>query len=183
MKFERLLQVYWLKGFLYGGDIVPFETPLARLFNEFGGISSYSFLNIIKKLEISAELKSNPLCVELVEEKTWTINVYLAQVASVNIPVFDLEHVTTVRYYLIKSYRGRCQARGKPANGQRTWSNAKTAATLSNPIRTYISKFKKTHIQPEIIKKINFKVTQRKAPKASSKLIKKVVKKPATLWL
>jgi len=48
------------------------------------------------------------------------MNIYLAQLTSINIPVLEYEQKATTRYYLIKTYRGRCQALGKPSRGQRT---------------------------------------------------------------
>jgi ribosomal protein S13 len=183
MRFEHLLHVYWLKGFLYGGDVVPFEVPLKKLFSEFDGIADHAFRNLIQKLELSTQLKTRPLCSNLPESKTRSINVYLARIASVNDPFTSFAQAANVRYYLVKAYRGRCQAIGKPARGQRTWSNANNAFKLTNSIRAYISKFKKSHVKVEYIKKINYKITQQKRRKTPTKFRAKVIKKPATLWL
>ena len=48
------------------------------------------------------------------------LNHYYSQVSSVNNTMFDLKKLNIVRLYLVKSYRGRCHALGKPVHGQRT---------------------------------------------------------------
>jgi ribosomal protein S13 len=52
------------------------------------------------------------------------INVLLSQINSVNHQRPELHRLNVIRLYLIKSYKGRCHALGKPVRGQRTWSNA-----------------------------------------------------------
>jgi ribosomal protein S13 len=52
------------------------------------------------------------------------LNHYYSQVNSVNSVIWDVQRLNIIRLYLIKSYRGKCHAIGKPVNGQRTWSNA-----------------------------------------------------------
>jgi len=44
--------------------------------------------------------------------------------SSLNYKISEVQYLNLVRLYLIKSYRGRAQALGKPSRGQRTWSNA-----------------------------------------------------------
>ena len=48
------------------------------------------------------------------------INIIYSQVNSVNNQSDELHRVNLIRLYLIKSYRGRCHALGKPVRGQRT---------------------------------------------------------------
>lgn len=48
------------------------------------------------------------------------INVLLSQINSVNHQRPELHRLNVIRLYLIKSYRGRCHALGKPVRGQRT---------------------------------------------------------------
>lgn len=55
---------------------------------------------------------------------TIPLNVIYSQVNTVNNRRPDLYRLNIIRLYLIKSYRGRCHALGKPVRGQRTWSNA-----------------------------------------------------------
>jgi len=183
LKFEKLLQIYWLKGFLSGGEVVPFETPVLALFHEFPGLASHSFMNLARRLELSTELRENPLCTSFTDIELRTINVYLAQLASINIPLLEYEQKAATRYYLIKSYRGRRQALGKPSRGQRTWSNANTAFRASNHIKAYIAHFKQTHIKVEVVQKINYKVVQRRVTNTGPRFIKKAERKPITVWL
>lgn len=48
------------------------------------------------------------------------LNKYYSQVNSVNAQSDSLKRLNIIRLYLIKSYRGRCHALGKPVRGQRT---------------------------------------------------------------
>jgi ribosomal protein S13 len=48
------------------------------------------------------------------------LNVIFSQVNSVNNSVEELKKFNILRLYLIKSYRGKCHALGKPVRGQRT---------------------------------------------------------------
>jgi len=178
-----LLQIYWLKGFLSGGEVVPFETPILNLFDEFPGLSKHTFNNLARRLELSTELHKNPLCVSFTDSELRTMNIYLAQLTSINIPVLEYEQKATTRYYLIKTYRGRCQALGKPSRGQRTWSNANTAFRLTNHIKAYIAHFKKTHIKVEVVQKINYRVVQRRLTSTAPRFVKKAERKPITVWL
>ena len=54
---------------------------------------------------------------------TKPLNVLLSQIHTVNNVYTDLLRLRIMRQYLIKSYRGRCHAIGKPVKGQRTWAN------------------------------------------------------------
>lgn len=48
------------------------------------------------------------------------LNVILSQINSVNNKHYELSRLNIIRLYLIKSYRGRSHALGKPVRGQRT---------------------------------------------------------------
>ena len=48
------------------------------------------------------------------------LNILLSQVHTVNNQYTDLLRLIIMRLYLIRSYRGRCHAIGKPVRGQRT---------------------------------------------------------------
>ena len=43
---------------------------------------------------------------------------------SLYLQVTELNKLNVVRLFLIKSFKGKAQAVGKPSRGQRTWSNA-----------------------------------------------------------
>jgi len=59
------------------------------------------------------ELKKNISVIE-------PLNIIFSQVNSVNNSIEDIKKLNILRLYLIKSYRGRCHALGKPTRGQRT---------------------------------------------------------------
>jgi ribosomal protein S13 len=90
------------------------------------------------------------------------LNQYYSQINSVNNIISDLERLNIIRLYLIKSYRGKCHAIGKPSNGQRTWSNGWTAYNTNYILRKFLNetrfKLKKDHIT----EKINYKLTKKK---------------------
>lgn len=48
------------------------------------------------------------------------LNIILSQISTVNSQLPELHRLIIIRMYLIRSYRGRCHAIGKPVKGQRT---------------------------------------------------------------
>jgi len=48
------------------------------------------------------------------------LNMYLSQLISINNNIFELIKYNIIRLYLIKTFKGRCHALGKPVKGQRT---------------------------------------------------------------
>lgn len=48
------------------------------------------------------------------------VNILLSQITSVNNQISEIQKYNLIRLYLTKTYRGRAQALGKPARGQRT---------------------------------------------------------------
>jgi len=53
MKFEQLLQVFWVKTFLYGIDAYPYENCYTTDLLKFNGIGRTTFFNIQKKFELT----------------------------------------------------------------------------------------------------------------------------------
>jgi ribosomal protein S13 len=47
-------------------------------------------------------------------------NMYLSKTISINNAISELQRYNLIRLYLIKTFRGRCHALGKPSRGQRT---------------------------------------------------------------
>lgn len=45
---------------------------------------------------------------------------YLSKTISINNAISELQRYNLIRLYLIKTFRGRCHALGKPSRGQRT---------------------------------------------------------------
>ena len=76
--------------------------------------------------------------------------------------MWDLKRLNIIRLYLIKSYRGKCHALGKPTKGQRTWSNAWTAFRYNNTLKKFISETKNKLNKDKIVEKINYKMTKKK---------------------
>ena len=82
------------------------------------------------------ELKKNISVIE-------PLNIIFSQVNSVNNSIEDIKKLNILRLYLIKSYRGRCHALGKPVRGQRTWSNAWNSYKVNKTLRSFINETKK----------------------------------------
>ena len=53
MKFEQLLQIYWSRGFLYGGKMKNFNITLNNLFKESPGLNIKSKKKFIQRFEIN----------------------------------------------------------------------------------------------------------------------------------
>ena len=51
---------------------------------------------------------------------TTPLNIIFSQINSVNNQVHELKRLNIIRLYLIKTYRGKSHALGKPVRGQRT---------------------------------------------------------------
>ena len=99
---------------------------------------------------------------------------------TVNNRLDDLYKLNIIRLYLIKSYRGRAHALGKPVRGQRTWSNAWNSYNVNKCLRNFISETRaqlRDKAKPE---KFNFKVVKKKY--ASKKKHKGSVKVRKLVW-
>merc|ERR1712195_247774 len=71
------------------------------------------------------------------------VNVLFSQINSVNNCLPDVHRLNVIRLYLIKSYRGRCHALGKPVRGQRTWSNAWGSYNTNTTLRGFVSEMRR----------------------------------------
>lgn len=112
-----------------------------------------------------------------------SLNILLSQISSVNNQTLDLVRLNLVRLYLIKTYRGRAQAFGKPARGQRTWSNAWTAYNSNRVIRNFIAGVQKIMRKDAKDEKIDYKRLKKKFKKKSSNFVSaKKAKKLVTIW-
>ena len=139
MKFEQLLQVYWSKGFLYGGKVYSIDSNLRDFFCSKPGFAVLGKKKLTSRFEFSFLIcgKKNSLASLPLDDRK-IINMYLSQITSINHNLFELTRYNLIRLYLIKTFRGRAQALGKPCRGQRTWSNAKTAYRCNRIIRFFI---------------------------------------------
>lgn len=180
MKFEQVLQIYWSKGFLYSGRIVPFQSNWRLFCDEVGGLGLTTKRKFLKRFELNL-LYHNHLGSfgDTDKETRRLMNTILSQMTSVNHQISEIHHFNLIRLYLIKSYRGKAQAMGKPCHGQRTWSNAWTAYNYNKTIRTFIVTVQRNLNKDKKEEKINYKLIKKKLKKSKKEgLIKKVVKKP-----
>jgi len=182
LKFEQVLQIYWSKGFLYSGRITPFQTNLHNFCNEAGGLGMTTKIKLLKRFELNS-LYNNSFSLFSEQDKDIQklINILLSQITSVNNQISELNKYNLIRLYLIKSYRGRSQALGKPSRGQRTWSNAWTSYNYNKIIRNFIHTIQKSIGADKKTEQINYKVIQKKIKKTSrSSSLKKQEKKTPT---
>jgi len=106
---------------LFGGLIFPFDQTFKDLTYELRGFSKTAKISVIKRLELTAfATEKNVLSVVLSYKVLKIINIYFSQMTSINATLTELFRFSLIRLYLIKSFRGRAQALGKPCRGQRT---------------------------------------------------------------
>lgn len=99
-------------------------------------------------------------------KKTLTpLNIIFSQIHSVNAQIHPLVNLNIVRLYLIKSYKGRAHAVGKPVRGQRTWSNAWNSFKVNKSLRVFVSEASRKVTKNLRTEKINYKVIKRKYSK------------------
>lgn len=178
MKFEHVLKIYWTKGFLFNNVLEPFNTPFSKLFESTGILNSPTRQMLVERFEMS-EFVLDPNF-NLSTEDTGLLNsfnVFLSQFSSVNGRLKELRRLVFIRLYLIKTFRGRAHALGKPSRGQRTWSNAWTAYNKNKTTRAFINDFQRTLDKEAIQVKINYKLIQKRVKKStkSFKLVKKSI--------
>jgi ribosomal protein S13 len=161
MKFERLLQIYWTRGFLYGGKTFKFNLKITDFSILFPGFNAFNTKLLRERFELANKANRFIFQHSFAQEKKEILNLYLAQLTSVNDSIFALQKLIVVRFFLTKLFRGRAQALGKPSRGQRTWSNAWTAFKKNTLLRNFISSVLKKKA-PIRKKKINYKILQKK---------------------
>lgn len=107
------------------------------------------------------------------------LNIIFSQINSVNHKLSEIYRINIIRLYLIKSYRGRCHAIGKPVRGQRTWSNSWNSYNTNKTLRMYINETDKQLRSQLRDEKINYKVVKKKyaAVKKKTKTTTKLKKK------
>lgn len=98
------------------------------------------------------------------------INMFLSRLISINNNIFELTRYNLIRLYLIKTFRGRTQALGKPSRGQRTWSNANTAYKYNKIIRFFIYQVKKNNVIEKKKETLNVKFLKKKTKKSAPKI-------------
>ena len=183
MKFEQLLQIYWSRGFLYGGKVKNFNITLKKFFDDNTGLSLKSKEKLIKRFELNFLNHDNEKTfTHLSLDKRKIINMYLSQLSSINNSIFELIKYNLIRLYLIKTFRGRCHALGKPSRGQRTWSNSSTSYKYNRIIRIFIRQVKKNNVIEKKTESLNTKITKKKLKKNLPKIKMIITKKKKNLW-
>lgn len=178
MKFEQVLQIYWSKGFLFGGRIVPFQSSWRTFCGEVGGLGLTTRSKFLRRFELHQLFHNHLATYEGIERDIKKcMNIILSQITSVNHQVSEVHHYNLIRLYLIKSYRGKAQAMGKPSRGQRTWSNAWTAYNYNKVIRNFIVVIQRNLNKDKKVEKINYKVLKKKLKKSTKPKVPKVMKK------
>ncbi len=183
MKFEQLLQIYWSKTFLYGGKARSFNISIFEFINTLEGWSSFNKFFFLKRFEFlrnSFFLNKNFTSFNLENRKI--INMYLSQYVSINNPINQLLRYNIIRLYLIKSFRGKSQALGKPSRGQRTWSNASTSKKTNNLLKSFITSMRKENITKKKEEPKNRKMIKKKVKKGSNRVKVKVEKRKINIW-
>jgi len=85
------------------------------------GFGSLTIKKFIQRFELTFIIKNkNFLLINFPLDQRKIINMYLSQLAGINNNISDLIRYNMIRLYLIKTFRGRCFALGKPSRGQRT---------------------------------------------------------------
>ena len=183
MKFEQLLQIYWSRGFLYGGKVKNFNITLENLFYDSYGMRSKAKLKFIQRFELNyLRFNKTRLLNTLSLDQRKIINMYLSQITSINSTIFELIKYNMIRFYLIKTFKGRCHALGKPSRGQRTWSNASTAYKCNRTIRFFIRQVKKNNVIEQKTESLNKKLTKKKLKKNAPKIKMIIIKKKKNSW-
>lgn len=168
MRFEHVLKIYWTKGFFFGGNLFNFDTSIDEIIRECTGLGKTTHHLWTRRFEMTHWNKFNRYKNLKFFLKRYfyrvhiPINVMLSQFNSINTRLYELHRFNVVRYYLIRSYRGKCHALGKPANGQRTWSNAWSAFNTNRVLRAFITETKKQMQKDFKPEKINYRLTKKK---------------------
>ena len=186
MKFEHILQIYWTKGFFFGGKLFYVDQTFNELFKQTPGLGT----SVKKKIQDRFELdffnkfRHDELILNYQNTNKTPlnkpINIILSQINSVNNQRHELHRLNIIRLYLIKSYKGRCHALGKPVRGQRTWSNAWNAYNVNTSLRTFISVTRRALLQNKKEEKINYKVVKKNMLLRKKK--KQTLKKKQIIW-
>lgn len=185
MKFEQLLRIYWSRGFLYGGRTQTFDVSIEYFFLTKPGLATKSWKIFIRRFEIQHlllhENKSKSL-LKLRLNKRKIFNMYLSKTISINNAISELQRYNLIRLYLIKTFRGRCHALGKPSRGQRTWSNAQNAYLCNKTTRTFIQDVKKFNFIEKKKESLNRKFLKKKVRVKAPKIKMIFTKKKRNFW-
>lgn len=168
MRFEHVLKIYWTKGFFYGGHLLNFNTNLDSIIKDCPGLGKKTFIFWSKLFEMThynkiyRYKKFTTFRLRYNYKMNHQLNLALSQLNSINFRNDELQRLNIVRLYLIKSYRGRCHALGKPVKAQRTWSNAWSSYYNNKILRSFITETRKQIQKDYKPEKINYKIVKKK---------------------
>lgn len=181
MKFEQVLKIYWSKGFYYNGSLKPYNLQLKTLCGSVGGFNHTLYKYFIYRFELQNALRGQDL--DLLHTSTnfkAVINLILSELTSLKSPITNLVKLNLIRLFLIRSFRGKAQALGKPSRGQRTWSNAWTAYLHNTAVRRFLGQVRRMKAEQSKPEKINYKLVKKKVakPRKVQGLVKEEKPKP-----
>jgi ribosomal protein S13 len=182
LKFEQLLKIYWARGFLYGGHAEKYDVSFHEFFVQKKGLNLNAKKKFIKRFDLYFMQKTKKSFLYLDLEYRKVINMYLSQLSCINYSIDELIRYNIIRLYLIKSFRGRCLALGKPSRGQRTWSNAWTAFKNNTVLRKFISDVKKFNTIVKKTESLNKKILKKKVRQKAPKIKMIFTKKKKNFW-
>lgn len=185
MRFEHVLQIYWTKGFFYAGKLFYFDQTIPSLIPQLPGLGSSFKKELVKRFELShlnRNIGIKDVTLEDYQKTQYTplfrpLNIIFSQINSVNNKSPDLLRLIVIREYLVKSYKGRCHAVGKPVRGQRTWSNAWNSYNLNKSLRFFIGEARAQLNKNKVEEKINYKLVKKKYVTKKKNIQTKIRKK------
>ena len=183
MKFEQVLKIYWSKGFFYNGVLFNFDVNLDFLINNCEGLNLKYKKLFIRRFEMQKVYKDRSVSLLQYPKTTHSVlNKLFSKISSINSPISEVARYNIIRLYLIRSYRGRAQALGKPSHGQRTWSNAWTAHYNNFVIKSFISLVRRVHAEDKRPEKIDYKKVRKTYIKSKRKSVFKKKKIKLNAW-
>ncbi len=168
---------------MYGGKVKSFNINLKSFFLENSGLASKTKKQFIQRFELNLfKWEKDRTFLTLPLDQRKILNMYFSQLISINNSIFELIKFNLIRLYLIKTYKGRCHALGKPVRGQRTWSNASTSYKQNRTVRLFIRQVKKNNVIEKKTESLNMKLTKKKTKKNAPKIKMIITKKKKNLW-
>ena len=170
MKFEQVLKIYWSKGFYFNGSLKPFNTNLNILSKSVGGYNRSLSTYFKYRFEFQKRVHGvNPDLTLSSSGFRSSVNSLLSKLTSLNNPVTTLVRLNLIRLFLIRSFRGKSHALGKPSRGQRTWSNAWNAYLVNTVTRRFIGQIRRIRAEQTRPEKINYKLLKKQLAKPKKK--------------
>lgn len=147
------------------------------------GVAERFKLSFYKRFELNSHINEKRQLLEVPDGDFKKIyNMYMAQNFSINNDVFELMRYNLIRIFLIKSFRGRCSALGKPNHGQRTHSNSSTNKNLNQTIRFFLQQVRKNNVIQKKPETLNRKYLKKKSKIKAPKIKIVFIKKKKNIW-